>query len=190
MGKSTTTTANCHNSIYDNGDQSGGGGGVNGGTIPSIGNLLVYILCVFSLGFSIYTSYRQTHLEDRMHHIRHLDERITILEAKYQNYHLTYPSSSQSVSTNVDSKFSDVVRKLSLEVAGIQRLRRDVSHLQVTRSQRQTASASTVQQTPPECVCPPGMHKLNKKFKKNYLYNLNMYAYVYIIKNKIKKLIE
>lgn len=46
-----------------------------------------------------------------------------------------------------------VVRKLSLQVEGIQRLRRDVSHLKLTRQQRQTA----IEQSPEDmCSCPPG----------------------------------
>ena len=46
-----------------------------------------------------------------------------------------------------------VVRQLSLQVQGIQRLRRDVSHLKLTRQQRQTA----IEQSPEDmCSCPPG----------------------------------
>lgn len=46
-----------------------------------------------------------------------------------------------------------VVRKLSLQVEGIQRLRRDVSHLKLTRQQRQTA----IEQSPEDmCSCPQG----------------------------------
>lgn len=78
-------------------------------------------------------------------------------------------ASSLALSRDVDSgevedddesseEFEDmksVVRKLSLQVEGIQRLRRDVSHLKLTRQQRQTA----IEQSPEDmsmCSCPPG----------------------------------
>lgn len=55
-----------------------------------------------------------------------------------------------------------VVRKLSLQVEGIQRLRRDVSHLKLTRQQRQTA----IEQSPEDmCTCPPGKLILIPIFK-------------------------
>lgn len=115
----------------------------------SLVNFILYTLCVTSLGFSVYTSFRQSHLEDRVRHMRHLDDRITILEAKLQNSQYSPPGAAAS------AEFTDVaanvMRKLSLQVAGIQRLRRDVSHLQVARRERQ----ASIQQSP-ECVCPPG----------------------------------
>lgn len=55
-----------------------------------------------------------------------------------------------------EENFEDVksvVKKLSLQVQGIQRLRRDVSQLKLTRQQRQTA----IEQSPEDmCSCPPG----------------------------------
>lgn len=65
-------------------------------------------------------------------------------------------SGSEEVDSDESVEFEDmksVVRKLSLEVQGMQRLRRDVSHLKLTRQQRQTA----IEQSPEDiCSCPPG----------------------------------
>lgn len=97
------------------------------------------------MGTSFYANFRMSILEDRVRDINHLDDRLTVVEAKLQT--LQPSAFMEPPFENVAS----VVRKLSLEVAGIQRLRRDVSHLKVTRQQRQTA----IQQTP-DCVCPPG----------------------------------
>ncbi|GAB0088213.1 Collagen alpha chain CG42342 [Sergentomyia squamirostris] len=110
-------------------------------------NLVLFVLCISSMGSSFYANFRQSILEDRLHYMNHLDDRLTVVEAKLQNIQSTGGSFVEPPFTDVAS----VVRKLSLEVAGIQRLRRDVSHLKVTRQQRQTA----IQQTP-DCVCPPG----------------------------------
>lgn len=108
-------------------------------------NFVFCVLCVCSLGASIYSNYRQSHIEDRIRHLRHLDDRISILEAKLS-------ASGLSSGENEFSDVANVVRKLSLQVAGIQRLRRDVSHIQLTRRAQRQAS---IQQSP-ECVCPPG----------------------------------
>lgn len=146
----------------------GGGGGVGGGGRVvavfkkgdgriSFVNFVVIVLCISSLGASIYSNFRQSHIEDRIRHLRHLDDRISMMEAK-----LSAASGvsqyQQSASLGSAEEFSDVanvVRKLSLQVAGIQRLRRDVSHLQLTRRANRQAS---IQQSP-ECVCPPGKQK-------------------------------
>ncbi|XP_055381364.1 collagen alpha chain CG42342-like [Condylostylus longicornis] len=173
----------------------------------SLFNLIFYVMCISSVGFSLYANIRQTHYEDRLRHLRHLDDRITILETKIDNFlpFLKYRRNSKSTSSSssggglvsssssstsslknknifengiVDvvndennsiqqsssvtddnddpladfTNVANVVRKLSVEVQGIQRLRRDVSHLQLTRrQQRQTAVQSSQ-----ECMCPPG----------------------------------
>lgn len=126
-----------------------------GGGIKFV-NFLLYIICVTSLGASVYLNFRQTHLEDRIRHLRHIDDRVTILEAKLQNIIQPFAQKlSATSSATAGDEFTDVanvVRKLSLQVAGIQRLRRDVSHLQFTRRSNRQAS---VQQSP-ECVCPAG----------------------------------
>lgn len=118
-------------------------------------NSIFYLLCATVLSLSVYTSYRQIHLEDRVHHIQHLDERITVLEATLRTLQLSPPLYDRPPADTNDSASDDitnVVRKLSLSVAGIQRLRRDVSSLQVSRRERQ----ASIQQPPPDCICPAG----------------------------------
>lgn len=152
MNKKERLSSGHHN----NGDNRNSVGGNNSSV--SLLNLVLCVMCISSLGLSLYVNFRQTHFEDRLRHLRHIEERINFIEAKLQNL----PSSSsssysqfpQSLSTAADfSNVANVVRKLSLQVEGIQRLRRDVSHLQMTRRQRQ---ASTVQSSQ-ECICPPGV---------------------------------
>lgn len=50
-----------------------------------------------------------------------------------------------------DEQFAHILQKLSLEVSGIRRLRRDVSHLKASRRGERQASVH-----PADCSCPPG----------------------------------
>lgn len=170
----------------------------------SVVNLVFYILCLTSVGSSLYLNFRQTYLEERLRQMHHLDDRLARLEDRLQgvqHQHHSHRRKSSSVgassssslehlfstterdelfdvvseeevdeedrrndeddsqeqpqshrSRSRNSRFQDVVRKLSLQVEGIQRLRRDVSHLKLTRQQRQTA----IEQTPDFCGCPAG----------------------------------
>lgn len=115
-------------------------------------NILFYTLCITSLGFSIFIYLRQSQFEDRVRYLRHLEDRMTTLEARLQSdVPLSYLKTSSS------NEFADIasdMRKLSLQVSGIQRLRRDVSHLQIGRRERQVS----VQQSN-DCGCPPGEFK-------------------------------
>ncbi len=102
------------------------------------------------MGFSIFIYLRQSQLEDRVRYLRHLEDRMTTLEARLQG---DVPVSYLKTSTA--DEFADIasdMRKLSLQVSGIQRLRRDVSQLQIGRRERQVS----VQQSN-DCGCPPGM---------------------------------
>lgn len=114
-------------------------------------NILFYTLCITSLGFSIFIYLRQSQFEDRVRHLRDLEDRMTALEARLQSdVPLSYLKTSSSSSNEYADIASDM-RKLSLQVSGIQRLRRDVSHLQIGRRERQVS----VQQSN-DCGCPPG----------------------------------
>jgi len=119
----------------------------------SLVSLVLYVLCITSLGASVYSNFRQSHIEDRLRHLRHLDDRVSMLEAKLQT--IEVPADFVDGTSAEFSDVANVVRKLSLQVAGIQRLRRDVSHLQVSRREQRQASIS--QSVSPECVCPPGL---------------------------------
>lgn len=140
-------------------------------------NVLIYMLCVTSLGFSVYTSVHQTQLEDRIREFHQFDDRISVLEAKLRLLPMqflqslsTLPSTTtsddfismdttnQSTISNLDdtddvsNEFSHILRKLSVQMSGIQRLRRDVTYLKASRRGERQAS---VQQSS-ECMCPPG----------------------------------
>lgn len=123
-------------------------------------NVLLWVLCAASLGFSAYTSFNQTYLEDRIRHFRLLGDRVSVLEARLQS--IPIQMTDQRTMTGDTSVIADpeeydnianVVRKLSAQVSGISRLRRDVSHLKMRRGERQAA----IQQTS-ECMCPPGIY--------------------------------
>lgn len=165
------------------------------------GNVLIYVLCVTTLGFSVYTSMSNVQLEHRIRNYHRLDERISLLEAKLRIFPIQFLqslASSSSSSAQLPSKSSDnrtvdgvdvltpeaiaaavttastvndddddgndnesnetadefanMVRKLSVQISGIQRLRRDVTYLKASRRGERQAS---VQQTT-ECMCPPG----------------------------------
>lgn len=158
-----TNSENNHNNSYNNNHN-------NNSSNPnpvSLFNLIFYVLCISALGFSLYANLRQIHNEDKLRHLRHLDDRISILESKMQQLMtIRRPSLQASIQSSspadpqneaatgftATADFSDVasvVRKLSLQVQGMQRLRRDVSHLQMTRRQ---ASIQSEQ----ECMCPAG----------------------------------
>lgn len=113
-------------------------------------NILFYTLCITSLGFSIFIYLRQSQFEDTVRHLRHLEDRMTALESRLQSdVPLSYLKTSSS--SNEYADIASDMRKLSLQVSGIQRLRRDVSHLQIGRRERQVS----VQQSN-DCGCPPG----------------------------------
>lgn len=158
-------------------------------------NVMIYVLCITSLVFSAYTSFNQTYLEHRIRQLQQLDDRITVLEKKlriFPNQFLeslattsiplspSSPSSSSiqsaiddaeisnsTITTESYDEFSNIVRKLSLQLSGIHRLRRDVSHLQA--SSRRGARQTSVQQSSSDCTCPPGKYySINCTFR-NYI---------------------
>lgn len=130
-------------------------------------NFIVYVLCIASLGSAIYSNVR----------LRTYDERIKSLELFLYdvggglNLHPTSPKSGlpsvtsafsnndnhQDINQNVNIKWfpgvrtnpEDLFHRLQHQVAGLQRLRRDVSQLQLIRARRQVAH---------DCVCPAGEH--------------------------------
>lgn len=68
---------------------------------------------------------------------------------------VTDEDSFSTIRTDTDDvdeqKFAHILQKLSLQVSGIQRLRRDVSHLKASRRGERQASVH-----PTDCSCPPG----------------------------------
>lgn len=101
----------------------------------------------------------QQQQQPRVHHRRRVSPAINgFFSTTEKEFHASSTlalSGSEEVDSDESVEFEDmksVVRKLSLEVQGMQRLRRDVSHLKLTRQQRQTA----IEQSPDICSCPPG----------------------------------
>lgn len=147
--------------------QSYGSGGKDGHHLPShplqsIGNLLMWFMCVAAFALSAYTHLQQGHIETRLRHIANLDERLAVVE-QMMDGRLPLPpafanappgtwGTFDSTSSTSDDFPGDVLQKITLNLAGMQRMRRDVSHLQLTRHERQ----ASIQQSP-DCVCQPGM---------------------------------
>ncbi|GAB0088210.1 hypothetical protein DMENIID0001_026010 [Sergentomyia squamirostris] len=105
-------------------------------------NCVVCVLCLLSIGGSVYTNVRQCYIEDRIRHLLHLDDRIAIIESKLQRVPQSFFDSDV---LGIDK----VARRLQFELSDLHRLRRDVSHLQVTRRTRQASVQSTG-----DCLCP------------------------------------
>lgn len=134
-------------------------------------NIFVYILFFTSMGFSTYTFIQQMQYEDRIRKLQQLDDRISKVEEKLNyfphirteqtniNSQIAQPlfennaSSNETFNSGVhNDELSHILQKLSIELSGIQRIRRDVKHLQsFRRGKRQTVQQTT------ECMCPPGM---------------------------------
>jgi hypothetical protein len=147
----------------------------------SLTNFIVCLFCASSLAASIYSHFRQSALEERFTHFRHLDDRLSIVETNLETlrrqYNSRWSASSGEFGTphvvddddddgdggggvgglegrSVD--LSNVVRKLEMQVAGIQRLKRDVSHLKLTRREQRQASVQPSFASPDSCSCPAG----------------------------------
>lgn len=102
-------------------------------------NFIIYVLCIASLGAAVYTNVR----------LRSHDERIKSLESLiYAGGSAVSGESFNNYKDNVKVQpAEDLLQRLQHQVAGIQqRLRRDVSQLELIRSPRQV----------PDCICPAG----------------------------------
>lgn len=149
------TPARC---MGDNHDSSG-----SSRSSATFLNIFFYLMCISALGLSLYANYRQTHVEERIRHLRHLDDRLTALEAQLLgggNTGASVGASSASWgptgASSAPVDYTNVVRKLSMQAEGIQRLRRDVSQLHAIRRQQRQTSIQSSQ----ECTCPPGEYPL------------------------------
>lgn len=144
-------------------------------------------MCISSLGFSLYCNVRQTNAEERLRHLRHLDDRITTIELKlehsfqqlftgnlnmrnnHQHAELRQHPETDSAelagennnnNNNNDDMSHEAVRRLSLlQMSDLHRLRRDVSQLKLARRQqrRQTLGGASTEHQPTECSCTAGM---------------------------------
>uniref|UniRef100_A0A6P4ECE4 Collagen alpha chain CG42342-like n=1 Tax=Drosophila rhopaloa TaxID=1041015 RepID=A0A6P4ECE4_DRORH len=107
-----------------------------------------YVLCLCAFSFALYGNVRQTRLEQRMQRLQQLDARIVELELRLEQQQLLHWPADQTqilASTPSDSGSNNGSQHLALHVRReLHRLRRDVSHLQLTRRQqrRQAAEAA------------------------------------------------
>lgn len=119
----------------------------------SVVSYLFYLLCITSLGATIYANIRQSYLEDRLFSLVSIEERLSVLEGQirdvYSRGHRHHPNNRQQ-DQDQEASVSDVVRKISLQIAELPRIRRDVSALKLSRTTRQVPVPEG------ECICPPG----------------------------------
>lgn len=110
-----------------------------------------YVLCLCAFSFALYGNVRQTRLEQRMQRLQQLDARIVELELRLEQQQLLHWPADQAQILASDSATGDTAsgngsqQHLALHVRReLHRLRRDVSHLQLTRRQqrRQAAEAA------------------------------------------------
>lgn len=107
-----------------------------------------YVLCLCAFSFALYGNVRQTRLEQRMQRLQQLDARIVELELRLEQQQLLHWPADQTqilASSSGESANSNGSQHLALHVRReLHRLRRDVSHLQLTRRQqrRQAAEAA------------------------------------------------
>jgi len=114
-----------------------------------------YVLCLCAFSFALYGNVRQTRLEQRMQRLQQLDARIVELELRLEQQQLLHwpadqtqilssnPSDGESATGSGSNNGTS--QHLALHVRReLHRLRRDVSHLQLTRRQqrRQAAEAA------------------------------------------------
>ncbi|XP_037944001.1 GATA zinc finger domain-containing protein 10-like [Teleopsis dalmanni] len=147
----------------------------------SLFHLCFYVMCVGSFGFSLYCLVRQSHADERLRHLRQLDDRIDFIELQQQQLQLQLQQlttihvadTNNNYNYNNNNKYDDnmlppqqfqeteqsenlhtpqpavisaqAMRLLTRQVGDLQRLRRDVSQLQLTRRQqrRQAAMSAT-----------------------------------------------
>lgn len=125
----------------------------------SAANVLLWVLCLASLAFSAYTSLGQAYIENRIRHIRVLNDRVSMLEAQIHALPAAWlqrgaDATSQLKDPEDLESVADVMRRLSAQVSGISRLRRDVSQLKTSKRNERQAGESG------QCMCPAGKSKV------------------------------
>ncbi|KAL1400351.1 hypothetical protein pipiens_007503 [Culex pipiens pipiens] len=108
---------------------------------------LFYLLCITSLGATIYSNIRQSYLEDRLFSLVSIEERLSLLETQIRD---VYRSRPEAAYEDGGGAVTDFVRKFSVQLAELPRIRRDVSSLKLSRAVRQVATSGDG-----ECMCPP-----------------------------------
>lgn len=147
-------------------------------------DLFTYLFCTVSLVISIYTYYYQLSVENKVfkfnlleNRIETIETQIRILEQQQSRYTATIHqqqthNKNNEYTTRHEDEFPDVanvVKKVALQEFGLERLKRDISQLKLTRK-RENRQAS-IQQSP-ECVCPAGKTNLFLFFTVSLVYNV------------------
>uniref|UniRef100_A0A182K792 Uncharacterized protein n=1 Tax=Anopheles christyi TaxID=43041 RepID=A0A182K792_9DIPT len=121
----------------------------------SLINYLFYLMCITALGATVYSNLRQSYVEDKLSSLVSIEERLSLLEARvsdvYRRITLRRMDVSPVANDVEEESMSEVVRKISHQIAELPRMRRDLSALKVSRKDRQAA----IQQIGNECMCPP-----------------------------------
>uniref|UniRef100_A0A182NLC1 Uncharacterized protein n=1 Tax=Anopheles dirus TaxID=7168 RepID=A0A182NLC1_9DIPT len=123
-------------------------------------NYLFYLMCITALGATVYTNLRQSYVEDKLSSLVSIEERLSLVEAQVSDVYrritlrkveLAAAAAAAATGTVDDGEetMSDVVRKISHQIAELPRMRRDLSALKVSRKDRQAAVQGN------ECMCPP-----------------------------------
>lgn len=162
-------------------------------------NMIFFMLCLIACALAMYSIVRHSRNEQRLRQVLQLDERISALELRLQlceqrqqprqqhfDLDTNRPLNNERASPELDTgdlhnqlgepskqmsvDVTQTLQRLSRQVSDLHRLRRDVSHLQISRRQQQRrqaslAAATTVDglllQTPQqthsgECGCTAG----------------------------------
>lgn len=128
-------------------------------------DLFTYLFCTASLVISIYTYYYQLSVESKaITKSSYVETRLEQLENQVQlilqaqglstnNKNSNRKDSVETVTLDEFPDVADVVKKVALQEFGLERLKRDISHLKLT-TRRESRQASLQQS--PECICPAG----------------------------------
>lgn len=118
-------------------------------------DLFTYLFCTASLVISIYTYYYQLSAQSKaLSRASYVDGQLQALASQVKYLLRQEASATGSDGTwIVKDEFPDVanvVKKVALQEFGLERLKRDISHLK-----RREGRQASLQQSP-ECICPAG----------------------------------
>lgn len=124
-------------------------------------NIVLFILCIISLALSAHTTMNQYYYEQRLGALRTIDQRMDALESRAtllpreilqllaaDTDGLTEAQAHALNESQPGENLTGMLSRLSAQMSGLSRLRRDVSQLKTRRNQRQASGA--------ECSCPAG----------------------------------
>lgn len=128
-------------------------------------DLFTYLFCTVSLAISTYTYYYQLSVKSELIKYSHLENKLEALQLlvdQLQQQNQQQPRRNEAQGMIIlprDDDFTsvaNVVRKVALQEYGLERLKRDVSHIK--SSNRREHRQAPLQQSP-ECICPAGNYR-------------------------------